>query len=235
MSRQIVLDTETTGLNVSQGHRIIEIGGVEILDRRITGRHYHQYFNPERGIEAGALEVHGINEDFLADKPRFAEASGALIDFIAGAELVIHNAAFDVGFLDRELARLATPRCVSDLCSVLDTLAMARELHPGQRNSLDALCSRYAVDNSGRQLHGALLDAEILAEVYLAMTGGQVALDLAAAPAARAAADGMRRRAVGRPALCVVRADEDELRAHAQRLAAIDRASDGHCVWLRSP
>ena len=170
MTRQIVLDTETTGLNVAEGHRVIEIGAVEIVNRRITGEHFHEYFNPGRAIEAGALAVHGISEEFLADKPRFEEVGA---EFLRFAELVIHNAPFDVGFLDGELARLATPRRVADLCAVLDTLAMARELHPGQRNSLDALCARYAVDNSGRQLHGALLDAEILADVYLAMTGGE--------------------------------------------------------------
>jgi DNA polymerase-3 subunit epsilon len=232
MSRQIVLDTETTGLNVLQGHRIIEIGGVEVVDRRITGQRYHHYYNPGRGIEAGALEVHGITEEFLADKPRFAEVADDFVDFIDGAELVIHNAAFDVGFLDRELAQLAIPRRVSDLCTVLDTLALARELHPGQRNSLDALCTRYAVDNSGRQLHGALLDAEILAEVYLAMTGGQASLDLGASPAARGAARDTRRRNAKRPALRVVYADEQELQQHAQRLAAIEQVSGGRCVWL---
>lgn len=232
MSRQIVLDTETTGLNVLQGHRIIEIGGVEIVDRRITGQHYHQYFNPDRGIEAGALEVHGITEEFLADKPRFAEVADAFVDFIDGAELVIHNAAFDVGFLDRELSQLVNPRRVSELCSVRDTLAMARDLHPGQRNSLDALCTRYAVDNSSRQLHGALLDAEILAEVYLAMTGGQATLDLGVSPAAQDAARDARRRDAKRPALRVLRADEHESAQHAQHLAVLEQASGGRCVWL---
>ncbi len=236
MSRQVVLDTETTGLNVAEGHRVIEVGAVEIVDRRITGRHFHQYFNPGRGIEAGALEVHGISEEFLADKPRFEEAAGEFTDFIRGAELIIHNAPFDVGFLDQELARLAEPARVSDLCGVLDTLAIARELHPGQRNSLDALCARYAVDNSGRQLHGALLDAEILAEVYLAMTGGQATLDLGASdrPGANRAALPTRRRAV-RPALPVLRADAGERAAHERRLAAIDAASAHGCVWLRLP
>lgn len=234
MSRQIVLDTETTGLNVAEGHRIIEIGGVEVVDRRITGVHFHQYFNPERAIEAGALEVHGISEEFLADKPRFGEVAEELIAFVSGAELVIHNAPFDVGFLDQELSRVAGAGTVGDLCTVLDTLALARELHPGQRNSLDALCTRYGVDDSGRQLHGALLDAQILADVYLAMTGGQATLDLAGAPAA---AGGERARAARarRPhgAVPVLHADAAELAAHERRLDVVDEASGGNCVWRR--
>jgi DNA polymerase-3 subunit epsilon len=232
MSRQIVLDTETTGLNVAEGHRVIEIGAVEILNRRLSGERFHEYFNPGRGIEAGALAVHGISEEFLEDKPPFEEVAEEFLRFIDGAELVIHNAPFDLGFLDGELARLEQPKRVQELCPVLDTLAMARELHPGQRNSLDALCSRYGVDNSGRQLHGALLDAEILAEVYLAMTGGQATLDLGAAPPARPRAQGGA-GGVKRPrgALRVLRADADEVAAHEQRLAALDAASGGRCVW----
>jgi DNA polymerase-3 subunit epsilon len=232
VSRQIVLDTETTGLNVVDGHRIIEIGGVEIVDRRLTGERFHQYFNPGRASEAGALEVHGISEEFLADKPRFEEVADEFVAFIRGAELVIHNAAFDVGFLDGELARLPAPSRVEQLCSVLDTLAIARDLHPGQRNSLDALCARYGVDNSGRQLHGALLDAEILAEVYLAMTGGQASLDLATTPAA-----GPTRRnnehgaGAARGPLRVLPASDEELAAHARHLHVIDEASGGRCLW----
>ena len=232
MSRQIVLDTETTGLNVAEGHRIIEIGGVEIVNRRLTGERFHQYVNPRRAIESGALEVHGISEEFLADKPGFEEVAGDLVAFIRGAELVIHNAPFDVGFLDSELGRLPAPLRVAELCTVLDTLGIARELHPGQRNSLDALCSRYQVDNSGRALHGALLDAEILAEVYLAMTGGQATLDLSAAPAtvSRAGSEaGPRPRARG--GLPVLRADDAERDAHQRRLDAIDEASGGRCLW----
>ena len=177
--RQIVLDTETTGLEPKEGHRIIEIGGVEVIDRRLTGNRFHQYLQPDREIDAGAVEVHGITNEFLRDKPRFGEIAQDFLTYIAGAELIIHNAAFDVGFLDAELGqwRADAPR-IADLCRVTDTLAMARGLHPGQRNSLDALCRRYAVDNSHRDLHGALLDAEILADVYLAMTGGQVSLQL---------------------------------------------------------
>ena len=180
MSRQIVLDTETTGLEPSQGHRIIEIGCVEMVNRRLTGRHFHQYINPQREVEAGAIEVHGITNEMLADKPVFADVAGPFLEFVKGAELVIHNAPFDVGFLDAELSQLGSdlPR-INEICSVLDTLVMARQKHPGQRNSLDALCQRYDVDNSQRDLHGALLDAEILADVYLMMTGGQTNLALA--------------------------------------------------------
>src|SRR5690349_11934584 len=177
--RQVVFDTETTGLEHSAGHRVIEIGCVEIVNRRPTGRRFHRYLNPEREIDAGALAVHGIELAQLQNAPRFAEIADELVAFISGAELIIHNAPFDVGFVDAEFARLpGTPRTVASLCRVLDTLALARSLHPGQRNSLDALCKRYSVDNSKRDLHGALLDAGILVDVYLAMTGGQSALAL---------------------------------------------------------
>jgi DNA polymerase III subunit epsilon len=177
--RQVVLDTETTGLETSQGHRIIEIGGVELENRRLTGSTYHQYVKPEREIDAGAQEVHGITLDFLADKPVFAEVADEFLQFIDGAELVIHNASFDVGFIDHEFGMLnGELGKVADHCRILDSLALARNKHPGQKNSLDALCKRYEIDNSGRDLHGALLDAELLAHVYLAMTGGQVNLGL---------------------------------------------------------
>lgn len=177
--RQVVLDTETTGLETSQGHRIIEIGCVELIDRRITDRHWHFYINPEREIDAGAFAVHGISNEFLQDKPLFAGVAQDFIDYVKGAELVIHNAAFDVGFLDNELAKLSGEGArINSICSVLDTLVMARQKHPGQKNNLDALCRRYFIDNSQRSLHGALLDARILADVYLAMTGGQTALGL---------------------------------------------------------
>ena len=180
--REIIFDTETTGLDLGVD-RIIEIGCVELVNRRLSGRHFHQYVRPDRQIDPAAFAVHGISDEVLADKPPFAEVADEFLSFIAGAELIIHNAPFDVGFLDHELARLhAEPIRIESHCRVLDTLALARELHPGQRNSLDALCKRYAVDNSARDLHGALLDAEILAEVYLAMTGGQATLDLSAAP-----------------------------------------------------
>ncbi len=176
--RQIVLDTETTGLEPQDGHRIIEIGAVELIDRRLTGQHFHQYLNPERDIEDGALEVHGISREFLLDKPLFADVAQEFLDFIEGAELLIHNAPFDIGFLDMELGLINNPVRIESHAQVLDTLELARDLHPGQRNSLDALCKRYEVDNSSRNLHGALLDSEILADVYLAMTGGQSDLGL---------------------------------------------------------
>lgn len=233
--RQIVLDTETTGLEPSQGHRIIEIGCVELVNRRPTGNHYHQYLLPDREIDPGAIEVHGITNEFLADKPRFADIAADFLAFVRGAELVIHNAPFDVGFLDHEFKLLggAYGR-VSEHCQVLDTLALARQLHPGQKNSLDALCKRYGVDNSQRELHGALLDAEILADVYLAMTGGQAALSLdGVVDAGSGRHENVRYVSAERAALRVIRASEPELAAHAGRLEAIDRASDGHVVWPR--
>ena len=230
--RQVVLDTETTGLEHRDGHRIVEIGCVEMVERRLTGRNFHVYLNPERQVEGGALEVHGITDDFLADKPKFADVVEDFVAFISDSELVIHNASFDVGFLNAELGRVASASAsrVEDVAVVLDTLAMARELHPGQRNSLDALCKRYEVDNSNRDLHGALLDAEILAEVYLAMTGGQVdlCLDLAGE------GDGVQGEVVtglDLSLLKVVRASDDELAAHQQRVAAIEKAS-GCCLWV---
>jgi DNA polymerase-3 subunit epsilon len=233
--RQIVLDTETTGLEPEQGHRVIEIGCVELVNRRLTGQHFHQYVRPDRQIDPAAFAVHGISDEDLADKPPFSEVAQAFMRFIDGAELVIHNAPFDVGFLNHELARLGEggPR-VEQHCKVLDTLTLARELHPGQRNSLDALCKRYAVDNSARDLHGALLDAEILAEVYLAMTGGQATLDLSAAtPATAARARIASAESERRGPLRVIRASDDELHAHDERLRAIDAASEGACIWLR--
>jgi DNA polymerase III subunit epsilon len=235
--RQIVLDTETTGLEPKEGHRIIEIGCVEVVDRRLTRSNFHQYLQPDREIDAGAVEVHGITNEFLRDKPRFGEIAEDFLGYIAGAELIIHNAAFDVGFLDAELSgwRVDAPG-IAELCQVTDTLAMARTLHPGQRNSLDALCRRYAVDNSRRDLHGALLDAEILADVYLAMTGGQVSMQLGGQGDVSAAGRTripVRRLSAGRPPLPVVRAAPDEVAAHQARLLAIQTAS-GVCVWSRN-
>lgn len=233
--RQVVLDTETTGLEASQGHRIIEIGCVELVNRRATGRHYHQYLQPDREIDPGAVEVHGISNEFLADKPRFEDIAQDFLDFIQGAELVIHNAAFDVGFIDAELARVG-PQWgrVQDHCPVLDTLALARDRHPGQKNNLDALCRRYSVDNSNRELHGALLDARILADVYLAMTGGQVSLALGQeSTAGKAAEEAVRRLASERPPLRVIHADAAECEAHAEHLLTIERASGGGCLWLQ--
>ena len=229
--RQIVLDTETTGLDPAQGHRIIEIGCVEIVDRRLTGNRFHRYLNPEREIEEGAVRVHGITLEELRDKPRFADVAGEFLDFVRGAELVIHNAEFDVGFLDHELARLGDGwGRIADHCRVLDTLKLAREMHPGQRNSLDALCRRYGVDASRRELHGALLDAELLAEVYLAMTGGQAALTLEAGAPSAAGAQAAAARGE-RPPLRVIRASAEELEAHRRRMAAIEEASGGRAVW----
>ncbi len=235
--RQVVLDTETTGLEPSQGHRIIEIGCVELEGRKLTGRHYHQYINPDREVDAGAMEVHGITNEFLADKPRFEQIYTDFLDFIKGAELVIHNAPFDIGFIDHEFKLLGakSPGVVADYCSVIDSLVMARQKHPGQRNSLDALCQRYEVDNSQRDLHGALLDSEILADVYLFMTGGQTNLQLSAEDSGDTeggtVGSVIRRLAADRPALKIVQADASELAAHEERLLEVDKASDGGTVW----
>jgi len=228
--RQIILDTETTGLETRDGHRVIEIGCVELIDRRLSHKHFHQYINPERQIEDGALEVHGISNEFLLDKPVFADVSEEFLAFVEGAELVIHNAPFDIGFLDYELTLLGREDRMADHCSVLDTLEMARDLHPGQRNSLDALCKRYEVDNSSRKLHGALLDAEILADVYLAMTGGQSDLGLSFDSAASQGVDLSEFEAAERPELFVLEASEEELAAHQERLETIHEKS-GHCLW----
>lgn len=237
--RQIVLDTETTGLEPDLGHRIIEIGCVELVNRRPTGRTFHKYLNPEREIDEGALAVHGISRSDLQGKPKFAEVVEELLLFVGGAELVIHNAAFDVAFLDAELTRVqGQQRTIAALCRVLDTLALARSMHPGQRNNLDALCKRYSIDNSRRELHGALLDARILADVYLAMTGGQGALALAETAASGSATDGGRTvRALLRPSvpLVVIAATEQELAAHAAMLAVIAKASGGKCLWSAAP
>lgn len=234
--RQIVLDTETTGLEVSRGHRIIEIGCVELVDRKLTGNHYHQYINPERDIDQGAIEVHGITSEFLSDKPLFAQIAGDFYNFVDGAELIIHNAPFDIGFLDSELDRLDQGYAELDsVCKVVDTLLMARAKHPGQRNNLDALCARYFVDNSQRDLHGALLDAEILADVYLIMTGGQTTLQLSSGDSG--AGDGaqnkssIRRIGSGRNALPIIQADAAELAAHEQELDIIAQGSDGKVLW----
>lgn len=235
--RQIVLDTETTGLDPEEGHRLIEIGCVELKDRRLTGNNFHQYLQPDREVDAAAVEVHGITNEMLADKPRFAEVAEDFLRYVSGSELIIHNADFDTGFLDHELHlwRGEGPG-IRDLCEVTDTLGLARRLHPGQRNSLDALCKRYGVDNSHRDLHGALLDAEILADVYLAMTGGQVALalggDSAVEPGRDPATRHRGRLDPNRRRLRVVRADAETLSAHAERLASIAAANGGVCLWL---
>jgi len=233
-----VLDTETTGLEVSQGHRIIEIGAVEIVDRRLTGRHFHKYVNPERDIDDGAYEVHGISREFLADKPGFAEVAEEFLEFIRDAELVIHNAPFDVAFLDAELARLQQAGLnIAGLCSVIDSLALARHKHPGQKNSLDALCRRYLVDNSARNLHGALLDAEILADVYLAMTGGQTHL-FGGTQDGRSDDTGGEWLAelalpADRPPLVVIRATPQEGAEHERMLDLLDEHAAAGSVWRR--
>lgn len=228
--RQIVLDTETTGIDPSEGHRIIEIGCVELMERQLTGRHYHVYINPDREVEEEAISVHGITNEFLADKPRFAEIAQEFFEFIEGAELVIHNAAFDVGFMDAEFARLKPVRKTADHCGILDSLAIARRKHPGQKNNLDALCKRYGVDNSNRELHGALLDAEILADVFLLLTGGQTALSLDAGGDGDEGGTAIRRLPKDRARLAVVRASEDELTAHEAFLDTVEKAG-GEAVW----
>jgi DNA polymerase III subunit epsilon len=234
--RQIVLDTETTGLEPELGHRVIEIGCVELVNRRPTGRTFHRYLNPEREIDDGALAVHGISRTDLDGQPRFADICAELLVFLEGGELIIHNADFDVAFLDAELARLpGETRRVASVCQVLDTLAMARELHPGQRNGLDALCKRYGIDNSHRELHGALLDARILVDVYLAMTGGQGALALAEGDSPpRATGDAPLLPAPLRAQLLlrVLAASQAELEAHERMLATITAASGGRCLWV---
>ena len=230
--RQVVLDTETTGLEPELGHRVIEIGCIEVVNRRRTGRVFHRYLRPDREIDPGALQVHGITPEFLAGQPRFEDVAVEWLEFVRGAELVIHNAPFDVAFLDAELARLPeAPGRVAEICAVLDTLALARQLHPGQRNSLDALCKRYSVDNSQRDLHGALLDADLLLEVYLAMTGGQGALTLESDEGTGVSNAAVRRAQRPPGTLVVVRATAAELEAHERRLAALDRASGGRTVW----
>lgn len=231
--RQVVLDTETTGLEVEQDHRVIEIGCVELFNRRLTGRSFHRYLNPERDIDEGALEVHGLSREQLAKEPRFADIRAEFLDFVRDAELIIHNAAFDIAFLDAELARLAdgTPS-LGSICRILDTLSLARQMHPGQRNSLDALCRRYSVDNSHRDYHGALLDARLLAEVYLAMTGGQATLVLGAeldSVRVRTRTDSSRPLESMR--IVVVRASDEEMAAHEHVLAVLDKASAGRTVW----
>ena len=235
--RYVVLDTETTGMPVGDGHRIIEIGCIELEGRKPTGRHYHVYIQPDREIDEGAIAVHGITDEFLKDKPRFKDIADEFFEFIEGAELVIHNAPFDIGFMENEFALLGqTERAdLSQHCTVLDTLVLARERHPGQRNNLDALCKRYGVDNSGRELHGALLDAEILAEVYLAMTGGQTHLSLAGDSGDEGTgyvrATAIQRIAADRTPLTVVPASAQELEAHQQFLERIKQASGIELPW----
>jgi len=232
LKRQLVLDTETTGLEPSQGHRIIEIGVVEMIDRRLTGNNFHVYLQPDREIDAGAIEVHGITNEFLADKPRFEDIAEELADYLRGAEVIIHNAPFDIGFIDAEFQRMENGLTMESLCEVIDTLVMAREMHPGQRNSLDALCGRYDVNNNHRTKHGALLDSEILADVYLAMTGGQKSLGWEADDDKEGDSITKGIRRVNREGLSlrVLKATDLELAAHEERLDAM--ASSGTSpVW----
>jgi len=229
--RQIIFDTETTGLDPAQGHCIIEIGAIEVVNRRKTGRTYHKFCKPTREVEADALAVHGITNEFLSTQPAFADLADELVDFIKGAELVIHNAPFDVAFVNAELKRIKSPHTVADLCMVLDTLPMARSKYPGQRNSLDALCKRFSVDNSGREYHGALLDAQLLLDVYLAMTGGQSAMSL---DHAEHSGDSTSiNNSWTRPAgvLSVLQATGDELSQHEKILTTLDKVSGGKTVW----
>lgn len=226
--RQVMLDTETTGLEWRQGDRVIEIGCVELLNRKLTGKRFHRYLNPERVIAAGAQAVHGLTDEFLADKPKFAEIADELLEFVAGAEVIIHNAPFDVGFLDYELSLLDRGTFKSACDAITDTLKMARDLRPGKKNSLDALCSEFGVDNSGRQLHGALLDAELLAEVYLAMTRGQESLMMDLDSGTAAAIAFIRGE---HPPIRVMAASMDELAEHERVLAEIDKESKGKTLW----
>ena len=228
--RQIIIDTETTGLEPELGHRVIEIAGVELVNRRLTGNNFHRYLNPERDSESAALEVHGLTTEFLRDKPKFPEIAAEFLEFVSGAELVIHNSAFDIAFLNRELDLAGLPPVTEHCAGVVDTLRMARELHPGKRNALDALCERYQVDNSARTLHGALLDARLLGEVYLAMTRGQESLIMEVEIAFSTADAGDASYA--ELDLIVLQASEEELAAHELRLGEIHKASRGKCLWL---
>ncbi len=227
--KRIVLDTETTGLEAAEGHRIIEVAGLELAGRRPTGRHFHRYVNPQRPIDIAATQVHGLTAEDLVDKPKFEDVADEFLEFVAGAELIIHNAPFDVAFLNAELVRIGRP-ALETLCTVADTLVMAKDLHPGKRNSLDALCERYGVDNARRTLHGALLDAQLLADVWLAMTRGQETLDILMAQVdapSMALADTPRQAP-----LAVLHASADEARAHAAMCERIGRESGGRCLWL---
>jgi len=233
--RQIVLDTETTGLDANDGHRIIEIGCVEMVNRRLTGNDFHQYIQPDREIDAGAMEVHGITNESLIDKPHFEEVATDLVDYLKGAELIIHNAPFDVGFLNMELKRCGSSETIESLSTVIDSLVMARQKHPGQKNNLDALCKRYDVDNSQRDLHGALLDAQILGDVYLAMTGGQGALllDSSVDASGMKAVEEIIRLPTDRTPTRIIQPTEEEQVLHESRLDAVDKSCDDGAIWRR--
>jgi DNA polymerase III subunit epsilon len=223
--RQIILDTETTGIGHEYGHRVIEIGCVELFDRKLTGKHYHVYINPQREVDEGAFRVHGISSEFLQDKPLFSDILSEFLQFIGGAELIIHNAPFDVGFLNSELKHVQWKKKLEEYCSILDTLVLARDKHPGQRNSLDALCKRYDIDNSNRQLHGALLDAEILAYVYLAMTGGQASLFAEAENTVHEDIIQMKEKALHLSNAVVLTATEEELSEHQLFVEFLEKKS----------
>ena len=222
MKRQIILDTETTG--IGHGHRLVEIGCVELIDRRLTGRHFHRYLNPERLVDEGAFKVHGLSDTFLADKPLFSEIAEAFLEFVTDTEVIIHNATFDVGFINNEFSRLKKRCCLADYCQITDTLVLAREKHPGQRNSLDALCKRYQIDASDRVLHGALLDAQLLADVFLAMTSGQKKLEFEDVQHTTSSTFDLNCPYI------VLKADADELKAHAKIIAAM-AAKTGQNLW----
>jgi DNA polymerase-3 subunit epsilon len=235
--RQIILDTETTGLDPAQGHRLIEVGCLELVNRRLTGKVFHHYFNPQREVEAEAIAVHGITNEFLADKPLFASVAEEFLEFVRGAELIIHNAPFDIGFINHEFRLLKRDwPPITEVCGVLDTLVLARGRHPGQKNNLDALARRYGADQRDRTYHGALLDAEILADVYLAMTGGQVGLALGSEESSgegEQRAEALRRLPLNRMPLPVIRADAAELERHESRLKTLDKAAGGACLWRK--
>jgi DNA polymerase-3 subunit epsilon len=233
--RQIVLDTETTGLNPRSGDRIIEIGCVELVNRRLTGNNFHRYINPERDSEEGALAVHGLTTEFLSDKPKFAEIAAELRDYISGADVIIHNAPFDIGFLDAEFARLEIPPFAKQVGKITDTLIQAKEMHPGKRNSLDALCDRYGISNAHRALHGALLDAELLAEVYLAMTRGQNSLTIDLTIAEPGSAGGADAALIPLAEILVLQATADELGEHEALLDRLDKEAKGSCIWRAVP
>ncbi|MGH8548293.1 MAG: DNA polymerase III subunit epsilon [Methylococcales bacterium] len=231
--KQIILDTETTGLSPEEGHRIIEIGCIEVVNRKISDNRFHVYLNPDLEIDSGAIEVHGISKEFLTDKPRFKDIVDDFIGFVSGAELIIHNAPFDIGFINHEIKLSGRTASIYEYCSVIDTLILARKKHPGQRNSLDALCKRYGIDNSHRQLHGALLDAEILVDVYLMLTGGQTSMfeEQPGWPDRRD--PGLfRQDPANRPKLKIIRPDASELEAHRKHLELIEQKSAGNCLWL---
>jgi len=238
MLRQIILDTETTGLEPLDGHRIIEIGCVEMIDRKLTGNNYHQYINPDRVVDDGAIEIHGITNEYLSDKPFFADIYDEFFEFVKGSELIIHNAPFDVGFINYEISLLEKKLSskiakIDDSCAILDSLKLAREKRPGQKNNLDALCRSYEINNSNRQLHGALLDSELLAEVYLAMTGGQTSLTLSNSINGGDGAETIRKLSIDRVQIKVLKASQEELKEHESYLDMLGEKTSGEVLWRK--